>query len=120
MKKILISFFTLALCLVTLSACSNKKNEDSWLEGKWYSKSWGTTYVFSRNKSNWKIEDEIGNIISQKASKTEDSNSSSMTLVDENGTQYVIVKINNGHIKFQQVSKNGLLGTTAAVNFVKK
>lgn len=120
MKKILVSFFTLALCLAVLSACSNEKNNDSWLQGKWYSKSWNIAYAFVKNNDTWKIEDSKGNIISEAASQSEDSSDKGLTLVDKNGTQFVINKIDNSHMKFQQLSKEGLLGTTAAVEFVKK
>jgi len=120
MKKILISFFALALFLLSLSACSNEKREDSWLQGRWYSKSWNIAYAFVKNNGIWKIEDSKGNIISKSASKSEDSSGKELTLVDKDGTQFVINKIDNSHIKFQQVSKEGLLGTTAAIEFVKK
>lgn len=120
------SVLTLILCLVALSACSNTNNnsssdnKDSWLEGKWYSKSWDTTYVFSNNKGSWKIKDEKGNFISKEATKSKDSIDKELTLVDKDGTQFVINKIDNSHINFHQVSKEGLLGTTATVEFVKK
>lgn len=120
MKKFFVFFFTLALCLAVLSACSNEKNNDSWLQGKWYSKSWNIAYAFVKNNDNWKIEDSKGNIISEAASQSGDSSDKGLTLVDKNGTQFVINKIDNSHMKFQQLSKEGLLGTTAAVEFVKK
>lgn len=120
MKKFLVSFFTLALCLTVLSACSNEKNNDSWLQGKWYSKSWNIAYAFVKNNDTWKIEDSKGSIISESASQSEDSSDKGLTLVDKNGTQFVINKIDSSHMTFQQLSKEGLLGTTAAVEFVKK
>lgn len=120
MKKILISLFNLALCLIVLGACSNEKNKDSWLQGKWYSKSWNIAYAFVKNNDTWKIEDNKGNIICNAASESVKSSDEYLTLIDKNDTQIIINKIDNSHMRFQQVGKEGLLGTTETINFEKK
>lgn len=121
MKKILISSILLILSVITLSACGANKSNNTWLTGTWYSKEWNVTYVFSESKSVWSIKTKDGNEITNNAKVSKDSSDKkSIKLVDKSGTQFIITKINNSHIKFYQTSKPGMVGTTAQVSFTKQ
>ena len=50
----------------------------------------------------------------------DDKDSKEILLIDKKGTEFHITPIDKTHIKFQQVSKDGTLGSTDAVEFVKK
>lgn len=120
MKKLLLSTI-LIISIVTLSSCGTKKSNNNWLAGSWHSKDWNVTYVFSRTESTWNIKTKDGTEIANKATLSKDSSDkNSIKLVDKSGTQFIINKINNSHIKFYQTSKSGLLGTTAQVDFMKQ
>ena len=51
---------------------------------------------------------------------TDENNKKEIELVSKKGTEFHITPIDKTHIKFQQVSKDGTLVTTDAVEFVKK
>ncbi|HCN74440.1 membrane lipoprotein lipid attachment site-containing protein [Pseudolactococcus plantarum] len=120
MKKTLYLSLAIIICITVLSGCGQAKSKTTWLQGKWYSKSWQVTYVFSQKNDNWQIKDGKGNVISKSATPSKDSNDKAITLVDQNGTKFIIKKIDKSTIKFLQTSKKGLMGTTAAVEFVKE
>lgn len=120
MKKTVYLSLAIIVCITSLAACTNTKTKYTWLNGKWYSKAWQVTYVFSQKNDNWQIKDVKGNVISSSATPSKDSDDKTLTLIDKNGTKFVIKKIDNTTIKFNQTSKKGMMGTTAAVDFVKQ
>ncbi|MDU0396819.1 hypothetical protein KF146HA_00238 [Lactococcus lactis] len=48
------------------------------------------------------------------------NNKKEIELISKKGTEFHITPLDKTHIKFQQISKDGTLGTTDAVEFVKK
>lgn len=120
MKKTLYLSLALIICVTMLSGCGKANAKTAWLQGKWYSKAWQVTYVFSQKNDDWQIKDVKGNVISESATPSKDSDDKAVTLVDQNGTKFIIKKIDKSTIKFLQTSKKGLMGTTAAVEFVKQ
>ncbi|MDN6070545.1 MAG: aldo/keto reductase [Lactococcus plantarum] len=120
MKKTLYLSVAIIICITVLSGCAKAESKTTWLQGNWYSKAWQVTYVFSQKNNNWQIKDVKGNVISESATPSKDSDDKTFTLVDKNGTKYVISKIDNETMKFYQTGKKGLMGTTAAVDFVKQ
>ncbi|KZK08408.1 MULTISPECIES: hypothetical protein [Lactococcus] len=121
MNKIILGGLTLGLGLILLSGCQNRKDSADWLQGKWYSKTWDVTYTFSEEDDIWEIRSGSDGKVS-KCSKeyTNESDKKEIELVSKQGTEFHITPINKTHIKFQQISKDGSLGTTDAVEFVKK
>ena len=64
--------------------------------------------------------DEHENVLKTFNDYTDENNKKEIELVSKKGTEFHITPIDKTHIKFQQVSKDGTLGTTDAVEFVKK
>lgn len=90
-----------------------------WLKGDWFSKEWQVTYTFHKDKTGWYIMNE-GKQIAEDAKVTKESTQKKIVLVSKNGTRFIIEKKDNTHIKFQQLAKEGLIGATARIDFIKK
>lgn len=102
-----------------LAGCTQNNNADGWLIGKWHSNNWNVTYSITQTNDKWSIKNaNTDTTVSSEAELKHESNDN-ITLVDKSGTQYVINKIDNKTMKFQQVSKKGMLGTTDSVKFSK-
>lgn len=100
-----------------LAGCT--QSSERWLSGKWHSNNWNVTYSITQSKDKWTIKNANTNTtVSSGAEFTHESNDK-ITLLDKSGTQYIINKIDNKTMKFQQVSKKGMLGTTDSVKFSK-
>lgn len=74
------------------------------------------TYTFEEKSGSWSISGgdtplTEGASLSQKDDE--------WVLTDPDGTQFQIDKVDDSHIYFQQVAAEGVLGTTASVEFVK-
>lgn len=97
----------------------NFEGSNNWLIGSWYCQEWETSYRFSKNEDEWiMIDEDLGfnkNIIIE----SEDENQIIFASV-KNGTRYIIEKVSNKEMKFQQVAKKGMLGMTNIVTFTKK
>lgn len=115
MKKIVL-FFGLLVGLICLGACSSPKPEAVWLEGDWRSEEWSVIYSFKESDGNWEISGGATPLTKQ-ASLVEENGE--WVLTDPDGTSFHIQKIDDRHIFFQQIAADGLLGTTASVEFVK-
>ncbi|WP_406835004.1 aldo/keto reductase [Lactococcus lactis] len=121
MKKIVFGIFTLVFSLILLSGCQSRKDTSDWLQGDWYSKDWKVTYtIIKKDDNDWEIKDGNHPIARCSHEYTDENNKKEIELVSKKGTEFHIAPIDKTHIKFQQVSKDGTLGTSDAVEFVKK
>ena len=68
----------------------------------------------------WEIRDGEHPIAKCSQEYIDDKDSKEILLIDKKGTEFHITPIDKTHIKFQQVSKDGTLGSTDAVELVKK
>ncbi len=121
MKKIVFGILALGFSIILLSGCQSRKDASDWLQGDWYSKDWDVTYtIIKKNDNDWQIKDGKHPIARYSHEYTDENNKKEIELVSKRGTEFHITPIDKTHIKFQQISKDGALGTTAAVEFVKK
>ncbi|WKB47405.1 aldo/keto reductase [Lactococcus lactis subsp. lactis] len=121
MKKIVFTMLALGFSLIVLSGCQTREDSSDWLQGDWYSKDWNVTYtIIMQNDDDWVIKDGEHTIARCSQEYTDENNKKEIELVSKKGTEFHITPIDKTHIKFQQVSKDGTLGTTDAVEFVKK
>lgn len=118
MKKLAILFASL-LALGFLVACTKAKTIDlPWLKGRWHSKDWQVTYTFKETKERWSIYNSDEAVAESATLKQKDIKT--VELTDTDGTHFIIEKVNDKNLYFQQVAKEGLLGTTASVVFEKE
>lgn len=121
MKKILFTILALGFSLIVLSGCQTREDSSDWLQGDWYSKDWNVTYtIIKQDENDWEIRDGEHPIAKCSQEYIDDEDSKEILLIDKKGIEFHITPIDKSHIKFQQVSKDGTLGTTDAVEFVKK
>ncbi|MGF2030207.1 membrane lipoprotein lipid attachment site-containing protein [Lactococcus lactis] len=121
MKKILFTILALGFSLIVLGGCQTREDSSDWLQGDWYSKDWNVTYtIIKQDKNDWEIRDGEHPIAECSQEYIDDKDSKEILLIDKKGIEFHITPIDKSHIKFQQVSKDGTLGTTDAVEFVKK
>ncbi|OFI46835.1 hypothetical protein BG262_03315 [Floricoccus penangensis] len=97
----------------------NFEGSDNWLIGSWYCKEWETSYRFSKNDDEWIMTDEDLGFNKNIIIESEDENQIIFASV-KNGTRYIIEKVSNKEMKFQQVAKKGMLGMTNIATFTKK
>ena len=82
---------------------------------------WNVTYtIIKQDENDWVIKDGEHTIARCSQEYTDENNKKEIELVSKKGTEFHITPIDKTHIKFQQISKDGTLGTTDAVEFVKK
>lgn len=103
------------------SKIEQKKGDESmkWLQGSWYSQEWDVTYDFSQVNGQWLIKNGQ-TIVAEQAKLEKQTQPETFHLVSKEGTNYHVVKVTATKIQFQQTAKEGLLGATKQVEFVKK
>lgn len=102
--------------LLLLSACEFSQPRADWLEGDWFSEEWAVTYRFDEEDGVWTISTGQ-ELVAQKARLQQKEGE--WLLVDQDGTQFHILRQSDGRMDFQQVAAEGLMGTTASVAFEK-
>lgn len=90
-----------------------------WLRGNWSSEEWQVIYTFRKEKSGWSIRNGE-TWIAKEAKVEKESTNKEIVLVSEEGTRFILKKQDDMHMKFQQLAKEGLVGATNSVEFVKK
>ena len=116
MKKC--SLIILLTCLMVLLVACSSRADLTWLKGRWYSKDWQVTYTFKETKEHWSIYNSDEAVAESATLKQKDIKT--VELTDTDGTHFIIEKVNDRKMYFQQFSKEGLLGTTASVVFEKE
>lgn len=103
------------------SQAEQQRGETSmeWLQGSWYSQEWEVTYDFSQVNGQWLIKNDQ-TIVAEQAKLEKQTQPEAFHLVSKDGTNYHIIKVTATKIQFQQTAKEGLLGTTKQVEFIKK
>lgn len=104
------------------SEWSKKKDPVSmdWLEGRWFSDEWNEVYDFNQSNGRWLIKSGDGLVVLKNATLDDDSTDKKITFISKEGTEVQITKLSAERINFQQVAKEGLVGTTNNVEFNKQ
>ncbi|MFC3928032.1 membrane lipoprotein lipid attachment site-containing protein [Streptococcus caprae] len=97
----------LALAGIVLVACSSQDSYD-WLEGYWTSSEWQVTYELGEEDGVWTIRD--GSSVLAQSAKLSTDKDKNIVLTDTDGMQFIIEKISDSQIHFQQVAAEGLQG----------
>lgn len=93
-------------------------NESFWLVGKWYSEEWNIEYNFEVNDNKWKVIDNEDKTIVSNGELKEEDDKLKITLKDK--STIIIIKKSDKELTLYQVAKEGMLGSTSQVSFVKK
>lgn len=105
--------------IISDTAKKGEANSMDWLIGDWHSDTWNVTYTFSQENNSWSIKNN-NEIVAENAKVEKDKKGKVINLVSEDGSKIVVTKENNTHIKLWYVAKEGLIGMTDSVEFVKK
>lgn len=114
----LLKWLGLMTLLFVLTACQHQAIKADWLKGTWRCREWGVNYTFIEGDDrNWTVKTDEETFTTQaKLEQRKDK----YVLVDEKGTEYHIVKKKKDRLIFQQVTTEGLEGTTIAVTFERE
>ncbi|MGX7172952.1 hypothetical protein [Enterococcus ratti] len=117
-RKVL--YWLLVAFSLGLVACEGRNSSQAmdWLVGSWYSKEWQVTYDIHQSDSQWTIKNKT-NVLTESAKLVKSSNDKKIVLISSEGTKFLITKLDDQTIDFQQVAKAGLFGITKKVTFKK-